>query len=72
MTMKQLGSVTTMSAKDQPSVTSVLPTESGALTPLSSEKKTKAVDKIARGKRPTASGQEPSFFSGIVDRISSD
>ena len=28
--------------------------------------------KIAKGKRPTASGQEPSFFSGVVDRISSD
>ena len=46
--MKQLGSVTTMSAKDQPSVTSVLPTENGALTPLNSEKKTKAVARLLR------------------------
>ena len=46
MAMKQLGSVTTMSAKALPSVTSDLPTENGALTPLNSEKKTKAVARL--------------------------
>ena len=44
-------SVTTMSAKDQP-VTSVLPTENGALAPLSSEKKTKAVARLLKVNDP--------------------
>lgn len=52
MVMKQLGSVTTMSAKGQRLQTSGLHTENGALTPLSSEKKTKAVARLLEVNNP--------------------
>ncbi len=52
MVMKHLGSVTTMSAKGQRLQTSGLHTESGALTPLSSEKKKKAVARLLEVNNP--------------------
>ena len=64
MTMKQLGSVTTMSAKDQPSVTSVLPTENGALTQLI--QKNENSRKVAKVNDPHQ-WTRVDFFSGIVD-----
>lgn len=46
MAMKQLGSAITTLGKNQPLQTSTLHTESGAVTQLSSEKKTKAVVRL--------------------------
>jgi hypothetical protein len=46
MTLKRVGSVITMSEKGQGFQTSTSPTESGVLTPLSSQKKTQAVARL--------------------------
>lgn len=53
MSMKPIGSAITMLGKGVPSPTSTSPTESGALMPLSSEKKTKAVARLLQVDDPS-------------------
>ena len=52
MSMKHIGSAITMSGKGRASLASTSPTENGALTPLSSEKKTKAVARMLQVNDP--------------------